>query len=342
MDEPGIELGSAQQQVRACPACGTKLSTDTKFCPVCILRGAGAGESATPWNPGLECGSEHSAEKADGGVDAQQFENYELMLDQDGRPVELGRGAMGITYKAFDLDLHCPVTLKVIGEKYLGNESARLRFLREARAAARVRHPNVASVFHLGRTGGNYFYAMEFVEGETLQSLIRRSGRLEVKLALEIVTQVACRFGGDTQAETRSPGYQTLNIMVSVEEDGSVTAKIIDLGLAKPVTDAPAEAAISTSGAFAGTPEFASPEQFAGVGVDIRSDLYSLAWPLGDAHGAGAIPGHLRRGDVSASHALRYQSTCSKLLHSRWSFSLKCSWRRTRCGAFKTLPNSWR
>jgi serine/threonine protein kinase len=63
-------------------------------------------------------------------------------------------------------------------------ESARVRFLREARAAAKVRHPNVASVFHLGRSGGEYFYAMEFVEGETLESLIKRSRRLAVKLAL--------------------------------------------------------------------------------------------------------------------------------------------------------------
>ena len=122
---------------------------------------------------------------------AQRFEHYELVTGEDGKPVELGRGAMGVTYKAFDIDLHCPVTLKVISEQYLGDESARLRFLREARAAASVRHPNVASVFHLGRTGENYFYAMEFVEGETLENLIKRSGRLEVKLALEITTQVA-------------------------------------------------------------------------------------------------------------------------------------------------------
>ena len=80
---------------------------------------------------------------------------------------------------------------KVITARYLNDESARLRFLREARAAASVRHPNVASVFHLGRTGENYFYAMEFVEGETLESLIQRSGRLEVKLALEIAAQIA-------------------------------------------------------------------------------------------------------------------------------------------------------
>jgi serine/threonine protein kinase len=83
------------------------------------------------------------------------------------------------------------VALKVISERYLGDESARLRFLREARAAARVRHSNVASVLHLGRTGSSYFYAMEFVEGETLENLIRLSVRLEVELALEIATQVA-------------------------------------------------------------------------------------------------------------------------------------------------------
>jgi serine/threonine protein kinase len=83
------------------------------------------------------------------------------------------------------------VTLKVISERYLDDGSARARFLREARAAASVRHPNVASVFHLGRTGDSYFYAMEFVEGETLEHLMKRTGRLEVKLALEIATQVA-------------------------------------------------------------------------------------------------------------------------------------------------------
>jgi len=121
----------------------------------------------------------------------QRFENYEVMLDEAGKPIELGRGAMGVTYKALDVDLRCPVTLKVINERYLGDESARLRFLRETRAAAKVRHSNVASVLHLGRTGSSYFYAMEFVEGETLEHFIRRSGRVEVKLALEITTQVA-------------------------------------------------------------------------------------------------------------------------------------------------------
>src|SRR5260370_42637148 len=122
---------------------------------------------------------------------AQRFEHYELVTDDDGKPVELGRGAMGVTYKAFDINLRCPVTLKVISERYLGDESARLRFLREARAAASIRDPNVASVFHLGRTGASYFYVMEFVEGETLETLIKRSAPLEVKRAMEIAKQCA-------------------------------------------------------------------------------------------------------------------------------------------------------
>jgi hypothetical protein len=103
----------------------------------------------------------------------QRFEHYELVMGEDGKPVELGRGAMGITYQAVHVDLHCPVTLKVISERYLGDESARLRFLREARAAARLRYSNVASVLNLGQTGSSYllnlgqtgssyFYAMEF------------------------------------------------------------------------------------------------------------------------------------------------------------------------------------
>jgi WD40 repeat protein len=187
---------------------------------------------------------------------------------------------MGVTYKAFDVDLQCPVTLKVISERYLGDESAQLRFLREARAAASVRHPNVASVFHLGRTGSSYFYAMEFVEGETLEHLIRHSGQVEVKLALEIVAQVAAGLAAVHKQKLIHRDIKPSNIMVSLEETGAVTAKIIDLGLAKSLDKPGAQTSISTPGTFAGTPEFASPEQFAGVPVDIRSDLYSLGVTL--------------------------------------------------------------
>ena len=253
------------EETRVCPRCGNEFPGAVEFCPVCMLRKALAS--------GVESGE--SAETTPTRVPLR-FEHYELLTGEDGKPVELGRGAMGVTYKAFDVDLRCPVTLKVISEKYLGDESARLRFLREARAAASLRHSNVASVLHLGRTGSSYFYAMEFVEGVTLESLIKRSGCLEVKLALEIAAQVAAGLAGIHKQKLVHRDIKPSNIMVSLEDAGAVTAKIIDLGLAKAVDEPGSGTAISIPGGFAGTPQYASPEQFAGVGVDIRSDLYSL------------------------------------------------------------------
>jgi predicted ATPase len=273
----GRKTDLAARETLTCPICGAKFCAirNREFCPVCMLRKAAADE--------VESGEPFSFEEPvqpSPAHTAQRFEHYELVSDEAGQPVELGRGTMGVTYKAFDVDLQSPVTLKVISERFLEDESARLRFLREARAAASVHHPNVASVFHLGRTGGNYFYAMEFVEGETLENLIRRSGRLEVKLALEIATQVAAGLAAVHKQKLVHRDIKPSDIMVRVEEESAVTAKIIDLGLAKPAFDAPADAAISAPGSFAGTPEFASPEQFAGVGADIRSDLYSLGVTL--------------------------------------------------------------
>jgi hypothetical protein len=134
---------------RTCPTCGNEFSGAMEFCPVCMLRKGLAG--------GVESGESSASEEAVRPTISEQtlqrFEHYELVKGEDGRPVELGRGAMGVTYKAFDINLRCPVTLKVISEQYVGDASAQLRFLREARAAARLRHSNVASVLHLGTTG---------------------------------------------------------------------------------------------------------------------------------------------------------------------------------------------
>ena len=129
--------------------------------------------------------------------------------------------------------------------------------------AASVRHPNVASVFHLGTTGSSYFYAMEFVEGETLQNLIKRTGTLEVKLALEIATQVTAGLAAIHEQNLVHRDIKPTNILVRLKgEEGSVTVKIIDLGLAKTLDESASEARISSPGAFVGTPEFASSDQF--------------------------------------------------------------------------------
>src|SRR5215471_8115908 len=201
---------------RTCPRCGNEFSEAMEFCPVCMLRKGLAG-----WIQSGESSSEDTL-KPTSKQPVQRYEHYELVTGEDGNPVELGRGAMGITYKAFDVDLHCAVTLKVISERYLGDESARLRFLREARAAASVRHQHVAWVLHLGRSGENYFYAMEFVEGETLENLIRRSGRLEVKVALEIATQVAAGLAAVHKQKLVHRDIKPSNIMVSFEDASTV------------------------------------------------------------------------------------------------------------------------
>ena len=248
-----------------CHTCSAPLRGDgplSGHCLACLLDAALNDEE----EPAQEIGS---------------FDQYPLTRHADGTPVELGRGAMGITYKAFDVDLRCAVTLKVISEKYVRDESTRLRFLREARAAASIRHPNVASVFHLGRTGENYFYAMEFVEGETLENLIKRSGRLAVKPTLEIAAQVTAGLAAVHKQKLVHRDIKPSNIMVSLEDGGAVAAKIIDLGLAKAAVNGPGFGTwISIPEGFSGTPEFASPEQLTGAKVDIRSDLYSFGVTL--------------------------------------------------------------
>ena len=304
---------------RVCPSCGNEFSGAVEFCPVCMLHGALADDVESG-----ESSSERAAEPKSQDV-ARRFQHYEVVVGEDGRPVELGRGAMGITYKAFDVDLQCPVTLKVISERYLGDESARLRFLREARAAASVRHPNVASVFHLGRSAEGYFYAMEFVEGETLENLIKRSGRLDAKLALEIATQVADGLAAVHKKGLVHRDIKPSNIMVSFEEGGVPTAKLIDLGLAKPVIGSSSDATISLPGVFAGTPQFASPEQLAGADVDIRSDLYSLGVTLWEML-MGKAPFRGSSADAMYQHQrAACRSNNSEVSHSRSSFCLRCS-----------------
>jgi hypothetical protein len=144
---------------RACPVCGTPFTGE--LCPVCVLRGALGNEQTVSQSVGPTLSPSEL-----------RFEHYEVLTGDDGTPLELGRGAMGVTYKALDVNLRYAVALKVINARFIGDESARRRFVREARAAASVRHPNVASVFHLGKSGDSYFYAMEFVDGESLDKVI--------------------------------------------------------------------------------------------------------------------------------------------------------------------------
>ena len=245
------------------------------------------------------------------GVDAAvlRLEHYTVLTRDDGSPWELGRGAMGVTYKAFDTRLHCVVALKVIhGELLQKRPVLRDRFLREARIAARVRHPNIASVFHLGEaTDGHCFYAMELIEGETLAELVRRRGPLPAPLVLDIALQVTHALVAAGQADLVHRDLKPANIMLATGSSisgqpgsaapGSPTAcapcegatpesgvpvKVIDFGLARTIKADANEEPLTVMGDFIGTPQYASPEQLAGEDdpIDTRSDIFSLGSTL--------------------------------------------------------------
>ena len=209
----------------------------------------------------------------------EQFDHYQVATRTDGTLVELGRGAMGITFKAFDMVLGNDVALKVIDARIADHPEARERFLREARAAARLRHPNVASVFYYGtrKSDGQCFYAMELVEGETLEEHLRRCGRLPPAVALEVIAQVAKALLAVDAHRLVHRDLKPANLMLV--QGSELTVKVIDFGLAKAAATAGSETEI-TCGGFVGTPSFASPEQLTNASVDVRSDLYSLGITL--------------------------------------------------------------
>ena len=196
---------------------------------------------------------------------------------------------MGTTYRAMDTVLHRAVALKVIGRAVAENAAARTRFLREARAAAQFQHPIVATVSHYGEQEGECFYAMELVEGETLDARVQRDGPLPVTLTLEIASQVIRAL---MTAESRGVIHRDLkptNLLLSTQQGedgraGTPVIKVIDFGLAKAVTAAvEMHGATETRGGFVGMPAFASPEQFDGSEdrrIDHRADIYSLGVTL--------------------------------------------------------------
>ena len=231
---------------------------------------------------------------------AHRYQHYEILTREDGTLWELGRGAMGVTYKALDVNLRVPVALKIINPRHAQSDATRQRFLREARAAARLRHPNVASVFHFGTITPDgdgkqeeCFYAMEFVEGETLEERLRRTGPLDARQTVEVALQIARALVAAEQRGLVHRDLKPANVMLLAEAEtaqpgkasgsqGEAWVKVIDFGLAKAVgatdADEPGDGRFGeeTHGIFVGTPQFASPEQFDGRAVDVRSDLFSL------------------------------------------------------------------
>jgi len=211
--------------------------------------------------------------------EVDRYKQYEVLRRDDGSLWELGRGAMGITYKAYDTNLHCPVALKIINSTYLENDNARQRFLREARAAAALRHPNVASVFNLSTDQDNYFYVMEFIDGETVDAYVKRKGRLEPIETLNIGLQVARALAAADRQRLVHRDLKPSNLML-VDQEGESVVKVIDFGLAKSAKGGAEDTGTLTVEGFVGTPHYASPEQVEETELDVRSDIYSLGATL--------------------------------------------------------------
>src|SRR5438876_5069581 len=209
-----------------------------------------------------------------------KYDHFEVEVGVDGFPIELGAGAIAITYRARDTVLNSVVALKVIDRKVAKMPGVRSRFLREARAAAQIRHPNVARVSHYGEQDGECFYVMELVEGETLEAKVRREGPLPLALALEVIEQTARALAAAEACGVVHRDIKPSNIMLESDPGGCAPiVKVIDYGIAKILNPEAERGAEQTQAGFIGSPAFASPEQFAPseqMKIDTRSDIYSL------------------------------------------------------------------
>jgi serine/threonine protein kinase/tetratricopeptide (TPR) repeat protein len=286
MIEKRYEMQPPASETSTCAGCGSPLeetSVSGGGCAVCLLRVGIGGEAGLPQDstPNSVEGDAH-------------FGVYEIERREDGNLYELGRGAMGVTYRAIDTTLRRKVALKIISIGIAGQSTdARERFVREARTAAALRHENIATVFQFGirEQTGQCFYAMELIEGETLEERVRRTGPLDVCSTIEIAQQVTSALAAAESYGLIHRDLKPANLMLMHPDEvrtprGGVrasrhaaTVKIIDFGLAKAL-NAPVDAMWLTHNGFVGTPAFASPEQFENTALDVRSDIYSLGVTL--------------------------------------------------------------
>jgi serine/threonine protein kinase/Tfp pilus assembly protein PilF len=277
MDDKGIGLGTDRPQAaETCATCGRPLTQigPNGECLRCLVGLGFLADGEAPERPAVR------GRLTPGPL---KYAHFEVELGADGFPVELGAGAMAITYRARDTVLNSEVALKVIDRSVAENPGARSRFLREARAAANIHHPNVARVTFYGEQDGECFYAMELVKGETLEARVRRDGPMPLAIALEVIEQAARALAAAEACGVVHRDIKPSNIMLESDASGALRVKLIDYGVAKVMRPQAEPGIEQTQAGFIGTPAFASPEQFAGTGqmpIDTRSDIYSLGVTL--------------------------------------------------------------
>lgn len=201
-------------------------------------------------------------------------ESMGIELDDFLLMERLGQGSMGTVFKARQKSLNRLVAIKVLSPVHAKDQLHVDRFIREARASALLNHPGIVQGISIGEGAGVHYFAMEFLEGETIDSRLKREGSFPLKDVLEIGRQVAIALDHAHGREMVHRDVKPANIMI-LSGTVSLTVKLLDLGLARSVTG---DGALTQMGNVVGTPLYLSPEQARGVSnLTPASDLYSLS-----------------------------------------------------------------
>ena len=234
---------------KTCPMCGTEYPLSERFCP----------------RDGTALRSSNTEGDLVGSIVA---ERYHVLK-------KLGEGGMGTVYLAEHVKMGRKAALKVMNPGMNSDPDAIARFNREAANASRLNHPNVCGIYDFGETPEGLIYlAMEFVEGESLTSLIAKNGSLAAPRAAAIIHQAADALAVAHDYGIVHRDLKPDNIMIAKSRDGGDLVKVVDFGIAKASTSDAQK--VTRTGLIVGTPEYMSPEQLAGDKLDGRSDIYSL------------------------------------------------------------------
>ena len=247
---------------RACPNCSGEVRDGWVVCPAC----------ATPLATEAETKTEHlreSWQSSSGSPEEGRFPAGTVLAGRYRILGLLGQGGMGEVYRAYDLILNQSVALKFLARGRM-SKSALTRFHNEVRIARQVSHPNVCRVYDIGFVDGSAFLSMEYLDGEDLDSLLRRIGRLPQDKAIEFARKICAGLSAAHERGVLHRDLKPSNIMI----DGRGQVRITDFGLAGLAAEIP------LTDLHSGTPAYMSPEQKDGKEVTTRSDLYSLGLVL--------------------------------------------------------------